>query len=128
MSHALILGGSLSQPSHVKAWAHTVLPRRNTAAFTTWAQSPSVQHVDTVCNSDDMIQDGPVRYGIVTAQGPRETMEDVAYVVENGPCGFLFASTWYYSYYLYLYIDCGESGSLSREISSCCSVLSLWSL
>lgn len=32
-------------------------------------------------------------YGMASSQGPRETMEDVSYVVENGPCGYMFAST-----------------------------------
>lgn len=31
-------------------------------------------------------------YGMASTQGPRETMEDVLYVVENGPCGYMFAS------------------------------------
>eukprot|EP00889_Picochlorum_renovo_P008599 jgi/Picre1/35629/NNA_003090.t1 len=29
---------------------------------------------------------------MATTQGPRETMEDVSYVVENGPCGYMFAT------------------------------------
>jgi len=34
-----------------------------------------------------------VRYGSACSQGPRETMEDVVHIIENGPCGFFFAST-----------------------------------
>ena len=33
-----------------------------------------------------------IRYGISSAQGPRETMEDVAYAVPEGPCGLFYCS------------------------------------
>lgn len=34
----------------------------------------------------------PLRWGIATEQGPREAMEDAVQLVEDGLCGFLFAS------------------------------------
>lgn len=34
----------------------------------------------------------PLRWGIGQQQGPREYMEDAIQVVEEGPCGFMFAS------------------------------------
>lgn len=33
-----------------------------------------------------------LRFGSACSQGPRETMEDVVHIIENGPCGFFFAS------------------------------------
>ena len=33
-----------------------------------------------------------IRYGISSTQGPRETMEDVAYAVPSGPCGLFYCS------------------------------------
>jgi protein phosphatase 1A len=33
-----------------------------------------------------------IRYGIGSTQGPRDTMEDVAYAVPNGPCGLFYCS------------------------------------
>lgn len=32
-----------------------------------------------------------LRFGSACSQGPRETMEDVVHIIENGPCGFFFA-------------------------------------
>jgi len=54
------------------------------------AKSARVLDVGANSSTDDIES---MRYGIASSQGPRETMEDVAYVVEKGPCGLLFAST-----------------------------------
>ena len=56
------------------------------------ASAKSARVLDAGANSStDGVES--MRYGIASSQGPRETMEDVVYVVEKGPCGLLFAST-----------------------------------
>lgn len=93
MRYSLPIGCSLKYPFKVKATSRSVLlPQRQITSLV--AHSSSLQ-VENASDNSDSIQDGSVRYGIVTAQGPRETMEDVAYVVEKGPCGFLFAGMYY---------------------------------
>ena len=93
MLYSLPTGCSLQYPCKVKATSRSVfLPRRHTATLVAYSSSLQVENAS---KSSDSVQDGPVRYGIVTSQGPRETMEDVAFVVEQGPCGFLFAGMWH---------------------------------
>lgn len=111
------LGCSLQYPCKVKATSLSVVfPRRS---ITTVVAHSSSLHVENTPESRTSHQGGSVRYGIVTSQGPRETMEDVAHVVEKGPCGFLFASAC--CLFLYVYID--TVFRLRRGECQCCCCL-----
>lgn len=96
MSHTLLVGGGLVNHSckvNATSLPATVPRRKPISLANIVVHSSSSVQLEETTESSDGIQRNAVRYGIVTAQGPRETMEDVAYVIERGPCGFLFAST-----------------------------------
>jgi hypothetical protein len=45
-----------------------------------------------------------LRWGTAEQQGPRESMEDAVHVVENGRCGFFFASKAFRAIYVVIHV------------------------
>ena len=70
---------------------HAVRPTSSLRAPTN-AIRPAAVAPTTLANAAPEREGLEIRYGIASMQGPRETMEDVAYAVPNGPCGLFYCS------------------------------------
>ena len=70
-----------------------VAPQRRRSSGATFAASSTSPAGTLEGEAWEAAHDQPtLRYGLSLEQGLRETMEDAAQVVPNGPCGFFFAS------------------------------------
>ena len=73
--------------------ARNVRPARLDATRNVFAKIHAAAAPVEVADTDtEGEQKAEIRYGIASTQGPRETMEDVAYAVPKGPCSMFYCS------------------------------------